>query len=98
MRITDYELSHLILRFEQEKDMKPMHCVQNLGALRDLVSLRIEHAGCRKALDAAIRLALTFQRKVPPMQLSEDSYDEYQNAGLELKRLQAACGEASYDV
>lgn len=43
MRVSDYELSHLILRFEQEMDMKPMHCVQNLGALRDLVFLRIEH-------------------------------------------------------
>ena len=42
VRITDYELSHLILRFEQEKDMKVMHCVQNLAALRDLVDLRIE--------------------------------------------------------
>jgi hypothetical protein len=42
MRISDFELSHLILRFEQEKDMKPMHCVQNLAALRDLVDLRIE--------------------------------------------------------
>jgi hypothetical protein len=46
-RITDYELSHLILRFEQEKDMKPMHCVQNLGALRDLVSARIDIAGLK---------------------------------------------------
>lgn len=44
MRIDDYELSHLILRFEQEKDMKVMHCVQNLAALRDLVSARIELA------------------------------------------------------
>ena len=48
MRISDYELSHLILRFEQEKDMKVMHCVQNLAALRDLVDLRIEAAGLRK--------------------------------------------------
>lgn len=44
MRVTDYELSHLILRFEQEKDMKVMHCVQNLAALRDLVELKRENA------------------------------------------------------
>lgn len=53
MRINDYELSHLILRFEQEKDMKPMHCVQNLAALRDLVTARIERAmlfeACKRA-------------------------------------------------
>lgn len=49
MRIDDYELSHLILRFEQEKDMKVMHAVLNLAALHDLVDLRIEHAGCKQS-------------------------------------------------
>lgn len=60
-RINDYELSHLILRFEQEKDMKPMHCVQNLAALRDLVTARIE----REALLQAVKNLLKYSGHKP---------------------------------
>lgn len=42
MRTTDYELSNLILRIEQDKDFLPIHDVINLGALRDLVDARSE--------------------------------------------------------
>ncbi len=42
MRIHDSELSNLILRIEQDKKFLPIHDVINLGALRDLVDLRIE--------------------------------------------------------
>ena len=57
MRITDYELSHLILRFEQEKDMKVMHCVQNLAALRDLVDTKQQIIRLEEQLKAAIKKA-----------------------------------------
>ena len=56
MRIDDYTLSHLILRFEQEKDMKVMHCVQNLGALRDLVDARVEIQVLLLVCEAVLKL------------------------------------------
>ncbi len=40
MRVSDYELSNLILRIEQDKNFTPKDSVVNLGALRDLVDAK----------------------------------------------------------
>src|SRR5687768_2534018 len=52
--------------------MKPMHCVQNLGALRDLVWLRIEHAGCPP------RVARATGREIPDL-TKREHVCEYQS-------------------
>lgn len=40
MRVTDYELSNLILRIEQEKNIQVIDRVVELGALRDLLDAK----------------------------------------------------------
>jgi predicted component of type VI protein secretion system len=83
-RITDYELSHLILRFEQEKDMKPMHCVQNLGALRDLVSARLELAVLKAEKAELLALA---RRVIEYFPKGDDEIETFLDCDREVRRM-----------
>ena len=86
MRISAYELSHLILRFEQEKDMKPMHCVQNLAALRDLIDTRID---LRLAIKALIECRVELGRFAGPNDNAANV--AILNADSIIARLEPAC-------
>jgi len=57
MRVTDYELSNLILRIEQDKTYTPKDSVVNLGALRDLVDMKLSLT----IANAAIQLMLNYR-------------------------------------
>ncbi len=52
MRVSDYELSNLILRIEQDKNFTPKDSVVNLGALRDLIDARAALVGAREEVDS----------------------------------------------
>ncbi len=74
MRIHDSELSNLILRIEQDKKFLPIHDVINLGALRDLVDLRIESSAEITALRLeTARLNIDLQKVNSAHMLEQES-------------------------